>query len=68
MSVTLSDVNGRFILSSVPAGVVNIRVQALGCAIKTVTDVEVPAGDVATLTITVESQAIAVGRPDLPPN
>ena len=55
---TLSDLNGRFILSSVPAGTVDITVQALGYAGKTVTGVDVPAGDVVMLAITVESRAI----------
>jgi hypothetical protein len=57
---TLTDLNGRFILANVPAGTVDLTVQALGYAQKTVTGVEVAAGQVATLDITVESQAIAV--------
>ena len=55
---TLSDLNGRFVLTSVPAGTVDLTVQALGYGSKTVTGVEVPAGDVVQLDITVESRAI----------
>ena len=43
---TLSDLNAGFVLTA-PAGTVDITVQALGYASKTVTDVEVPAGDVS---------------------
>ncbi|MFO7895297.1 MAG: TonB-dependent receptor [Longimicrobiales bacterium] len=59
---TLSDLNGRFMLSAVPAGVVNITVQALGYASKTVTAVEVQARDVVTLDITLTSQAIELAE------
>jgi hypothetical protein len=57
---TLSDLNGRFILQSVPAGTVDLTVQALGYATKTVTGVEVPESDVVSLDITLEEQAIEV--------
>ena len=57
---TLTDLNGRFIFSAIPAGSHTLVVQALGYAEKTVTDVTVPAGDVATLNISVASQAIQV--------
>lgn len=55
---TLSDLNGRFIFSALPAGSTDITVQALGYASKTVTGVAIAAGDLTTLDITLESQAI----------
>ena len=57
---TLTDLNGRFMLAAVPAGTVDITVQALGYASKTVTGVAAPTGELTTLDITVESQAIAL--------
>ncbi|MGK7310757.1 MAG: TonB-dependent receptor domain-containing protein [Candidatus Longimicrobiales bacterium M2_2A_002] len=55
---TLTDLNGRFVLTSVPAGTVALTVQALAYGSKTVTGVEVPAGGVVQLDIAVESRAI----------
>lgn len=56
----LSDLNGRFILGQVAAGVVDVSVQALGYAQKTVAGVDVAAGEVVHLDIAMASQAIEV--------
>lgn len=55
---TLTDLNGRFMFRGLAAGPVNLTVQTLGYASKTVTGVEVPANDVVSVDITMESQAI----------
>ncbi|MEJ2502307.1 MAG: TonB-dependent receptor, partial [Gemmatimonadota bacterium] len=57
---TLTDLNGRFIFSTVPAGETEVTVQALGYATKTVTEVVVLENDVVTLDIALETQAIQV--------
>ena len=56
----LTDLNGRFLFRSIPAGVVNVTVQALGYGEKIVTGVEVVAGELTNLDIAVEEQAIEV--------
>lgn len=57
---TLSDLNGRYVLRNVPAGSRAVRVEMLGYATKTVTEVTVEAGGTTPLSITVEPQAIAI--------
>lgn len=62
---TLSGVDGRFTLPSVPAGTISLTVRRLGYAPKTVTGVVVAAGrtteqDVALTTATVQLQAVRV--------
>mgnify|MGYP001153476139 CR=1 FL=1 len=57
---TLTDLNGRIMFRGIGAGPVNLTVQTLGYASKTVTDVAVPAGDVVMLDVAQESQAIEV--------
>lgn len=56
----LSDLNGRYVLNGVPAGTVDVTAQLLGYGTKTVTGVEVAAGQVAALDITVEEAAVEV--------
>lgn len=57
---TVTDLNGRFIFRSIPSGVVDVTVQALGHATKTVTGVRVSADAITTLDISLEEQAIAL--------
>ncbi|MEQ9568892.1 MAG: carboxypeptidase regulatory-like domain-containing protein, partial [Longimicrobiales bacterium] len=56
----LSDLNGRYVLSSVPVGSVDVTVQVIGYATKTVTGVTVVAGRVATLDVSVEESAVEI--------
>lgn len=55
---TLSDVDGRWTLSSLPAGTYSVTARLIGYATKTITGVLVVAGDVATLDISLPPQAI----------
>jgi len=57
---TLTDLDGRFVLVGVPAGTVTLTAQSLGYGTKTVTDLEVPAGEVVPFNITLEQQAVAI--------
>lgn len=57
---TLTDLNGRYVLADVPVGLVDVTVQMIGYGTKTITDVEVVAGQVASLDITVEERALEV--------
>ncbi len=55
-----SGIDGRYLLTSVPAGVVSVRVESIGYGTKTVTEVRVEADAVTELTVTVEPQAVAL--------
>lgn len=57
---TVSDVEGQFSISGLPAGTYEIEVRLLGYAAKTVTGVEVRAGTVTRLDISLPPQAVAV--------
>ncbi|MDT8367612.1 MAG: TonB-dependent receptor [Longimicrobiales bacterium] len=57
---TLTDMDGRFVLSGVPAGPVSLRVQSLGYGTKTVTDLVVVAGEVTLFNLTLEEEAVAI--------
>src|SRR5690606_23528622 len=54
----LSGIDGRYLLTSVPAGVVAVRVESIGYGAKTVTDVQVPSDGVTELNITLDPQAV----------
>ncbi|MFW6084588.1 MAG: carboxypeptidase regulatory-like domain-containing protein, partial [Gemmatimonadota bacterium] len=54
----LSDLNGRFHLAGVPAGVRSVRAEVLGYGPKIITGVDVRAGETTTLDISLESSAI----------
>ncbi len=56
----LSAIDGRFVLRTVPAGVVDVQIQLLGYATKTVTGIEVGPGTTVTLDISLDPQAIAL--------
>jgi len=56
----LSDLNGRYVINQVPAGTVNVTTQLLGYGTKTVSGVEITAGEVNALDITVEESAVEV--------
>ncbi|MGH7541228.1 MAG: TonB-dependent receptor domain-containing protein [Gemmatimonadota bacterium] len=57
---TLSDVEGRFSLPGIPAGVHEVRVRLLGYAGKTITGVEVRAGEVTVVDVSLPPEAVAV--------
>ena len=57
---TLSDLNGRYVLSGVPLGEVNVTVQSLGYGTKTVTGVQVSGDEVTPLDITLEETALEI--------
>jgi hypothetical protein len=57
---TMSGVDGRYVLSSVPAGQVAIRAETIGYAPKTITAVEVPAGRAVEQNIALEQAAVAL--------
>ena len=57
---TLSDVQGRYFLRDVPPGTYSVVVSSLGYAKKTVTGVTVTSGEVTTLDLTLETQAVQV--------
>lgn len=59
-SGALSDMDGRYVLRQVPAGTVDVQVQVIGFATKTVTGIEVVEGQTATIDITVDPSAIAL--------
>ena len=59
-SGVLSDLNGRYVLSGVPVGKVDITVQSLGYGAKTVTGVAVGASEVTTLDVTLEEAAVEI--------
>lgn len=56
----LSDLNGRFVLTRVPVGMVTVTAQQLGYATKSVSDVEVTTNQTTTLDITLEESAVQV--------
>ncbi|HQW66875.1 MAG TPA: carboxypeptidase regulatory-like domain-containing protein, partial [Gemmatimonadales bacterium] len=57
-----SAVDGRYSLSNVPAGRVALRITNIGYTPKTVTDVEITAGGVATLDVTLSPQAVQLAE------
>ena len=57
---TLSDLNGRYVLSGVPLGQVDVTVQQLGYGTKTITGVTVAADEVTPLDITLEETAVEI--------
>ncbi|MEJ2539262.1 MAG: TonB-dependent receptor [Gemmatimonadota bacterium] len=57
---TLSDLNGRYVLTGVPVGQVEVTVQQLGYGTKTVTGVSVNADEVTALDITLEESAVEI--------
>lgn len=56
----ISGIDGRYLVTGVPAGPVDVRVESIGYGTKTVTGVTVEAGRVTDLTIAVEPQAVAL--------
>ncbi|HSJ08836.1 MAG TPA: TonB-dependent receptor, partial [Longimicrobiales bacterium] len=56
----LSGVDGRYVISAVPAGTVSLRAQSIGYAAKTVTDVRVVAGAAVEQVLTLESAAVQI--------
>ncbi len=56
----LSDLNGRYVLTNVPVGLVTVTVQQLGYGTKSVTEVEVRSNETTTLDITLEESAVAL--------
>ena len=58
--VSLTDLDGRYVVDGVPSGTVSVTVTLIGYATKTVTDVEVAHGRVTSLDLTMDSQAIEV--------
>jgi len=56
----LSDLNGRFVLLRVPAGMVTVTAQQLGYGTKSVSEVEVVVGQTTTLDISLEQSAVQV--------
>ncbi len=54
----LSDLNGRFVIARVPAGVVSVTVQMIGYAAKTVAEITVNPGEVVPLDITLTESAV----------
>jgi hypothetical protein len=56
----LTDLNGRYVLSGVPAGPAAVTVSSLGYGTKTVTGVEVSASAITTLDITLEQSAVEI--------
>lgn len=55
---SIAGLEGRFVLPDVPSGTVSVRFLMIGYATKTVQGVEVPAGGVAQLNVTLESSAV----------
>ena len=55
---TITDLNGRYVLSDVPVGTVSVIAQLIGYATKTVTDVAVDGSNVVTLDITLSEAAV----------
>ena len=54
----LSDLNGRFVIARVPAGVVSVTAQMIGYGTKTVTEIAVGPGEVVPLDITLTESAV----------
>ncbi|MGH7552422.1 MAG: carboxypeptidase regulatory-like domain-containing protein, partial [Longimicrobiales bacterium] len=54
----LSGVDGRFVILNVPAGAVSLRVENLGYATKTITNVVVSANGAVEQNITLDPQAV----------
>jgi hypothetical protein len=54
----LSDLNGRFVIARVPAGLVSVTAQMIGYATKTVTEVMVNPGEVVSLDVTLTESAV----------
>lgn len=57
---SLSDLDGRYIIRNVPVGTVDLQVQVIGFAAKTITGVTVTDGQTTTIDVTVEPSAIAL--------
>lgn len=57
---TLSDANGRYLLTAVPAGTHDLVVQSLGYGRKTVTGIRVPGDAPTALDISLAPQAVAL--------
>src|SRR5688572_1877193 len=58
--LTMSGVDGRYVLTAVPAGKVAIRAETIGYASKTITAVDVPAGQAVEQNISLEQAAVAL--------
>jgi len=56
----LTDIDGRYVLSRVPAGSHTVVVQRVGYGTKRITGVEVAGGSVVPLDVTIEEQAVEV--------
>ena len=56
----ITGVDGRYVITSVPSGLQTVTVASLGYGEKTVTGVQVPAGAVASLDVTLSPEAIAM--------
>lgn len=55
---TLSGVDGRYVLSSAPAGIIDLRASYIGYGPKTVTGIEVSVGGTASMDITLSPAAV----------
>jgi TonB-dependent receptor len=55
---TLTDLDGRFVLTNVPTGMVTLTAQSLGYGTKTVTDLQVLPEEVTPFNITLEQTAV----------
>ena len=55
---TLSDVDGRWTIESLPPGTYDVVVRLIGYATKTITGVTVTAGDMTTIDISLPAQAV----------
>ena len=56
----LTGVDGRFVISRVPAGPVTLRASSIGYAVKTVTDIAVPANSAVEQNIALDTKAVEV--------
>ncbi|MGD8322522.1 MAG: carboxypeptidase regulatory-like domain-containing protein, partial [Gemmatimonadota bacterium] len=58
---TLSDLDGRYVLTGVPHGAVAVTAQIIGYATKKITDVSVVAGQVTRLDVALEPSSVELG-------
>jgi hypothetical protein len=56
----LTGMDGRFLIRGVPAGSVALRVSSIGYAVKTITDVDVPANNAVEQNIALEMKAVEI--------
>ena len=56
----LTGVDGRFLIRSVPAGPATLRVSSIGYAVKTITNVDVPANEAVEQNIALDMKAVEI--------